>query len=464
MEVTSYGQMRNILKYGRYQVGVTIQSKPVHTIHDLISLKLIVKDKKLSKISYNLDDLRDLESKLVLITGSKAENRTQVDHYLNVCIKSAAYMDNNWCIYLFLFSAEITRYQHLRPQIKYSLFLSHLLQVLQYVTRIAEVLLALRQAGNVAYSGDVVVINCAMYVANQEEEEQELQEKLAEEHVAVLNALAKKMESALEGWENEVKESRRQFYALNYYTTRQLLKIRKELGLFRQSPHRQISPEVLAMLQSISPAVTSENVHSVLTDLEKLSSDLQTAASSISRRMYDDEMETLSQRSDVEVSPMKAIPPGATDSDPKSSPPPSASGIEKLQAAEQALTDIQKEILTNVVEYHGYSRLLVLKAFEECDEEANEYDILRWCGENDFDSDDEEDVEADDTAESSDESSSSGSDFSDEEEDDSKAPLQQYQSPKGISRIIEMLYILAIIGWWVNIGCTISRISGLFEV
>ena len=85
--------MLNILKYGRYQVGVTIQSKPVHTIHDLISLKLIVRDKKLSKISYNLDDLRDLETKLALITGSKAKNRTQVDHYLNVCTKSPAYMD-----------------------------------------------------------------------------------------------------------------------------------------------------------------------------------------------------------------------------------------------------------------------------------------------------------------------------------------------------------------------------------
>jgi hypothetical protein len=79
--------MRNILKYGRYQVGVTIQSKPVHTIHDLISLKLIVKDKELSKVSYNLDDLRDLESKLVLITGNKSDSRTEVDHYLNVCIK-----------------------------------------------------------------------------------------------------------------------------------------------------------------------------------------------------------------------------------------------------------------------------------------------------------------------------------------------------------------------------------------
>ena len=86
VEVTSYGQMRNIMKYGRYQVGVTIQSKPFHTIHDLISLKLIVKDRKFCKLSYNLDDLRDLESQLVLITGSRAENRTEVDHFLNVCI------------------------------------------------------------------------------------------------------------------------------------------------------------------------------------------------------------------------------------------------------------------------------------------------------------------------------------------------------------------------------------------
>ena len=86
VEVTSYGQMRNILQYGRYQVGTTVQSKPVHGIHDLISLKLILRDKKVSKTLYNLDDLRDLESKLVLITGSKAENRTEVDHYLNVSI------------------------------------------------------------------------------------------------------------------------------------------------------------------------------------------------------------------------------------------------------------------------------------------------------------------------------------------------------------------------------------------
>ena len=85
VEVTSYGQMRNILRYGYYQVGISSRSKSIHSIHDLISLKLMPGDKKLPKTSYNLDELRDLESKLVLITGSKAKNTLGVDHYLNVC-------------------------------------------------------------------------------------------------------------------------------------------------------------------------------------------------------------------------------------------------------------------------------------------------------------------------------------------------------------------------------------------
>ena len=84
MEVTSYGQMRNILRYGIYQIGVTSQSKLPQHIHDVIFVKLIPRDKLLTKISYDLDELRDLESKLVLITGSKAANRKEVDHYLNV--------------------------------------------------------------------------------------------------------------------------------------------------------------------------------------------------------------------------------------------------------------------------------------------------------------------------------------------------------------------------------------------
>jgi heptaprenylglyceryl phosphate synthase len=73
------------LRYGVYQVGIASESKLSQNIHDIIFVKLNPGDKILAKTFYNLDELRDLESKLVLITGSKTAIRTEVDHYSNVC-------------------------------------------------------------------------------------------------------------------------------------------------------------------------------------------------------------------------------------------------------------------------------------------------------------------------------------------------------------------------------------------
>ena len=84
VEVTSFGQMNNIQQYGEYAVGER-RDEAMDTIHDVIHLTLTPqRGKKLLKTSYSLDELRDLESKLVLITGSKAENRAAVDQFLNV--------------------------------------------------------------------------------------------------------------------------------------------------------------------------------------------------------------------------------------------------------------------------------------------------------------------------------------------------------------------------------------------
>ena len=83
VEVTSFGKMRNILAYGCYSVG-SKSPQAAHSIHEMVHLKLENTGKLLSKTNFSLDDLRDLESKLVLITGSKAENRKEVDQFLNV--------------------------------------------------------------------------------------------------------------------------------------------------------------------------------------------------------------------------------------------------------------------------------------------------------------------------------------------------------------------------------------------
>ena len=75
--------MANILKYGTYRVGF---KKNARTVHDLISVILTCQDEELVKSNYTLDELRDLESKLVLICGNNAENKAEVNHYLNVSI------------------------------------------------------------------------------------------------------------------------------------------------------------------------------------------------------------------------------------------------------------------------------------------------------------------------------------------------------------------------------------------
>ena len=74
------------MEYGCYEVGV---KQPVicKSQNEVISLTLkMTKDEeeKHLKTSYSLEDLKDLESKLVLITGRNADNREMVDLFVNV--------------------------------------------------------------------------------------------------------------------------------------------------------------------------------------------------------------------------------------------------------------------------------------------------------------------------------------------------------------------------------------------
>lgn len=83
VEVTSFGQMRTINKYGRYCIGSS--KKEVHTSQSQV-IKLIVDKNRLHKTCYYLDDLTDLESKLVLITGRDSQEAEKVDKFLKVCV------------------------------------------------------------------------------------------------------------------------------------------------------------------------------------------------------------------------------------------------------------------------------------------------------------------------------------------------------------------------------------------
>ena len=83
VEKSSFGQMNNITKYGTYTIrshSKGAQLKP----SELIKMHLEQRDKPLAQQKYSLDELRDLESKLVLITGRESEERANVDYFLKV--------------------------------------------------------------------------------------------------------------------------------------------------------------------------------------------------------------------------------------------------------------------------------------------------------------------------------------------------------------------------------------------
>ena len=80
--------MDKILECGSYKVG-NEERKVFGNLDEVVLMHLTVNKDDITntadlKAMYSLGELRDLESKLVLITGSQAENREKVDNFLNV--------------------------------------------------------------------------------------------------------------------------------------------------------------------------------------------------------------------------------------------------------------------------------------------------------------------------------------------------------------------------------------------
>ena len=187
-------------------------------------------------------------------------------------------------------------------------------------------------------------------------------------------------------WENEVKESRSHHYELNYYTTLQLLRLRKELGLIRQTPTKLVDPQILALLESISPNMTSDSVQNVISNLEEQLLDLRAAVILVPEESVQEEPADSEITKDLSGTPLSTELHTATPAAVEM-PSPSLSSVRrptisnKPHLTENDLTDSQKKIFDDLVEYKEYPKLLVLKAFEQSPDSANLYDVQDWCDE-----------------------------------------------------------------------------------
>ena len=268
------------------------------------------------------------------------------------------------------------------------------------MSRIAEALLALQQAGNVKYSGWMMNFNCATYLPGQSpKQEPQLEVESAKQRVVELKNVAKNMEAELDAWVNELAVSRSNYYKLNYYTTLQVLRLRKELGQCRGP----ISREVLALLQSISFDVTSQNVQVILNDViqerstKEISANVQESETVVVEitpkpTTTDNQATPSSESQESQVNQSDDTPPSeivqskeemkeAETKATQASLISESQGSTSLEPSEDSLNEKQKEIFYNLTGYSGYHKLLVLKALKECPD-ADKYDIEDWCDQN----------------------------------------------------------------------------------
>lgn len=215
---------------------------------------------------------------------------------------------------------------------------------------IAELLIELQQVGNVKYTGWVLQVPCCR-------------------NGAVIDSLqgqAKKMERELMNWKETVSCARHRFYELNYYTTIQLLTLRRELSMERASS--DIAPHVLFLLESISSQVTTGVVHQVVTNV----------TSSVGSHFDPDP--AIHRESTPQPESTSAASVAVGDS-PAPAPQPISTDMPQLK--ETDLSDDERKILEYVTRALDCSRFLVLKAFEKFrGNDMDRYDYRDWCNEN----------------------------------------------------------------------------------
>ena len=235
----------------------------------------------------------------------------------------------------------------------------YFLKIFHGIYRVADALIELQQSGNVSYLGWTMEVACGP------------------DKVEALATQARLMEHELASWLDKVKQTRKQYYELNYFTTPQLIILRRELGKLKL-PHANIyavSPMVLSLLQSISIDISKEAILKAVKEVPSLPppsapDDLPSSLSSFPKVDSKTSSQTLSEQKGAKITKLSATKQEK------------ASSKTSFTSAADKLTNEQREILMYVVDRFGFPQQLVLKAFEVCKGEVNKYDIQNWCLEN----------------------------------------------------------------------------------
>ena len=78
---------------------------------------------------------------------------------------------------------------------------------------------------------------------------------------------ATSMEKKLNDTLSLIDKQRHKFHALNYFTTQQLLRIRRELGNLKQKKAAEVTPQLLSLLTSFSLEITADDIKDIICTL-----------------------------------------------------------------------------------------------------------------------------------------------------------------------------------------------------
>ena len=126
-------------------------------------------------------------------------------------------------------------------------------QLLDILRRISRNLITLQQAGCETYIGWKLTFEIASMVAGYDN----------------LAHIATNMEVELRIWNETIKSARSQYYFLNYFTTSQLLSLRKNLKYFEENDQCEddtTEVRTLNLLNSVSPELTLAMVRECLSN------------------------------------------------------------------------------------------------------------------------------------------------------------------------------------------------------
>ena len=207
-------------------------------------------------------------------------------------------------------------------------------------------------------------------------------ESIAEE----LNEESSLMETCYKNWKKKVSDARKEYRELNLFTTQQLMTLRKEIATVCHSNNLAMSNiQVLTLLESVRPSLTSEQLKSAIERAFKATKLLENAGGAAELPSFthvpsDDEMVTRRTMFDNNnyVGTSSSTATSTCQVQTASVKKPKPKETSKIQSFLNAAAD------------DGYSEQIALAALARLGVDAEEDDLLLWC----LEEADEADIEA----------------------------------------------------------------------